>query len=228
MTHSDDWDQWYFVFAATTPPPPNLQALIDKYPSLKYTELALWKNSRWDIPVPQRAVDLFCQPAQDDTTWLVAALQDERRRWFVARLADLAGSVPESLFEPMLISAAEAADPSLNKFFIRPCIQSFGAERVKAYLVALAESADPRRVVGAIHAMYWTDQAAEAHDVLERRKVFLLEACFSTTSTYVRNEIVGTLGSMDPSLFPATHRELVTRAQVLYEELSRPLNRQSS
>jgi hypothetical protein len=220
MATSDDWEQWYAAFAATWPP--RVQALIDSKPDADFRRF-LWRLTRQNIPVPQQAVDRFRHQAQDDMSWLVAALQDERR-WFVARLVQIAGSVPEPLFEPMVISAAEAEDPSLNALLIKPCVQSFGAQRVKEYLVSLADSADPRRVVGATDAMYWTGHKAEGADLFERRKLFLLEACFSGTSTYVRDRILARLmrggtQTMDESLFPESHRQWVARAQALWDEI---------
>jgi hypothetical protein len=221
MEKSDNWDQWYSEFAAKWPP--HMQAHIDSKPDVDWSGFVC-RMTRQYIPVPQQTLDRFCQPAQDDISWLVAALQDERR-WFVARMAKLAGSVPEALFEPMVMSAVEAEDPSLNALLINPCVQSFGALRVREYLVALvADSADPRIVVGANDAMYWTGYGAEGHGPFERRTLFLLEACFSGTSTYVRNRILALLtrhGSqpLDASLFPESHREWVARAQALWDEM---------
>lgn len=223
MTKSDDdWDQWYSEFAATWPP--RMQALIDSKPDV-YLSGYIWRVYRQYVPVTPQALDRFSRPAQEDISWLVAALQDERR-WFVARLATLAGSLPEPLLKPMVTSAAEAEDPSLNALLIRPCVQCFGAQRVRAYLVSLGESADPRRVVGADDAMYWTGPGAEQRDLLERRKSFLLEACFSEISTYVRERILALLTHhgtqpLDESHFPASQRELVGRAQALWDEMIR-------
>ena len=217
MTQSDDWDQWYAEFAVTRTP--KMHALIASHPDLDLRSGQVWRWERRSIPVPQEALDRFCQPAQEDLSWLVAALQDERR-WFVARLAELAGSMSETLLEPMVTSAAGAEDPSLNRWLISPCVQFFGVERVREYLVTLAESADASTVLGAIDAMYWTEQWNEAtSDLFERRKLFLLEACVSgRTRTYARNRILSFVTS-NWRHFPESHRELVTRAQTLYDQM---------
>jgi hypothetical protein len=220
MARSDDWDQWYSEFAGKWPE--YMQAFIDRKPDVDLSG-SVWRMTRQYIPVSQQALDRFCQPAQDDTSWLVTALLDERR-WFVARMAKIAGSMPEPLFEPMVISAADCEDPSLNALLINPCVQSFGAQRVTEYLASLAESADPRRAVGAMDATYWTGRSAEGHQWFERRKVFLIEACFSGTSTYVRNRILALLThhgtqTLDASLFPESHRQWVARAQRLWDEM---------
>lgn len=217
----DDWNQWYSEFAATWPP--HVQAFIDSRPGIDLSGNT-WIVYRQGVPVAPAALARFAELLQDDVSWLVGALQDDRR-WFVARLAQLAGSVPEALLEPMVTSAAEAEDPSLNSLLIRPCVRSFGAQRVNESLVSLAESADARRVVGALDAMYWTG-CPESGALFERRKSFLLEACFSETSTYVRERILALLtghGSrtLDASHFPASHTELVGRAQALWDEVIR-------
>ena len=85
----------------------------------------------------------------------------------------------------------------------------------------LAESADPRRVVGAFDAMYWTCRGPEEDELFERRKSFLLEACFAETNTYVRERILALLAGhggtrpLDASTFPEIPSDLVLRAQAL-------------
>ena len=74
--------------------------------------------------------------------------------------------------------------------------------------------------------MYWTRQEASSDDLCERRKVFLLDACFSEISTYVRTRILVFLTrwgtqTLDPSLFPESHRQLVARARIMWDELIR-------
>jgi hypothetical protein len=230
MAQSGGWDQWYSEFAATWNPP--YDVLIDRTPAVELRGSYIWMVTRQYVPVPQQVLNRFCQPSQDDISWFVAALQDERR-WFVARMAKLAGSVPEALFEPMVLSAVEAEDPSLNALLIKPCVQSCGALRVNEYLIALvADSADARRVVGADDATYWTGHShrAVANTLFERRKLFLLEACFSGISTYVRHRILALLTghgtrTLDASLVPESHRELVTRAQALWDDWDEVIGR---
>jgi hypothetical protein len=72
--------------------------------------------------------------------------------------------------------------------------------------------------------MYWAGYGPEGHEPFERRKLFLLEACFSETSTYVRNRILALLTRhgtqpLDASLFPESHRELVAQAQALWDAI---------
>lgn len=222
MATSADWDQWYSPFARALGPV--AQRVIDRKPEADVD--SWWTFERQYVPVPPAAIARFTQATSADISWLAAALQHDRKRWFVARLAAVAGSVPDPLFEPMLIAGTELDDASMNALFIRPCTNAFGAGPVKEYLVRLAGSDDPRRVVGATDAMYWTGHGAEGGDLFERRSVFLLEACFSSeTSTYVRNRILARLAhhgrTLDPSVVPDNHKELVARAQVLWDELTK-------
>src|SRR3954470_229151 len=95
----------------------------------------------------------------------------------------------QGVLEPMVTSATAVEDPSLNSRLINPCVESFGAHRVAEYLVRLGESTDPRRVVGAIDATYWTRHST-TDGLFERRKLFLLEACVSAgTREYARDRI---------------------------------------
>jgi hypothetical protein len=218
MGKSHDWNQWYSEFAATWRP--QVRAFIASHPKYDLRSGMLWRWERRATPVPQEALNRFCQPTQEDLSWFVAALQDERR-WFVARLVELGGSMSETLFEPMVTSAAGAEEPSLNRWLIRPCVQFFGVERVREYLVTLAESADASTVLGAIDAMYWTEteQGNEAtYNLFERRKLFLLEECIAgRVSSYARHKIL-LLVTSNSRRFPESHRELVVRAQALWDE----------
>jgi hypothetical protein len=208
-----------------------MQAIVDRHPSIERAARSpisfVWKLFSQTKLVPQRVLDRYRQPAEDDISWFVTALHDERR-WFVARMATLTGSVPEALLEAMVISATLAEDPILNSRLICPCVHSLGEQRVRDLLLTLGESADPRRVVGAIDAAYWTGQSPESQGLLERRKLFLLEACLSETSEYARYRILRYLTTdgvtVDPSLFPESHRELAVRAQALCDERARMAN----
>jgi hypothetical protein len=87
----------------------------------------------------------------------------------------------------MLHAAADAKEPSLGaKCFTAPCEVVFGSERVVAYLVSIAESADdPQLVVGALDALYPRGRRRDA--IVEQGKAFLLQAVTDEkTSTYAR------------------------------------------
>jgi hypothetical protein len=210
MNQSGDWENWCSEFAAKWPA--RMQAFLAKHPDFNDNG-TVWRVSRREVDVPPAAVERLSQGAEWDISWLVADLRHERRRWVVARLAGLARSVPSALFEPMLIAAAAAEDPSLSRLFVDPCVATFGTDRVREFLISLAESSDPRTVVGAIDAMYWVSQRSQRH-AIERRRTFLLEAFVSDrSSSYVRDRMDAFRLTLDEQLYPDTHKPLVVRAR---------------
>ena len=111
----------------------------------------------------------------------------------------------------------------MNALFLRPCRQSFGAQCVGEYLVSLAESNNPSRVIGAFDAFYWVVGEPPAN-LFARRKIFLLEACVAEIRPYARKRILSLLTEfgrirIHERLYPETHSELVARAQGLYDEM---------
>jgi hypothetical protein len=186
MSVAEEWDRWFSEFAEKWPE--RLEPWLEREPSKKQ-EWAVWMYTRLPAFVPSPAVERFAAAAPADIEWLRSALRDHWKRWFVARLVSRSGLVPEALFKPMLEAAADARVPSLGaKCFTAPCEAVFGSERVVAYLVSLAESADdPRLVVGALDALY---PRAGLKNIVERRKTFLLQAVADEkTDDYTRHRL---------------------------------------
>jgi hypothetical protein len=65
----------------------------------------------------------------DDFTWLMDALEDTDKRWFVAGLF-AEHALPRRLFEPMLAAALRDCDATEVKHLVRPCSKTFGTPRV--------------------------------------------------------------------------------------------------
>jgi hypothetical protein len=181
MGVAEEWDHWCSEFAEKWPE--KLEHL-DRQQKQKWGN---WLYTRLPEFVPSPAVERFAAAAPADIEWLLSALPDHWKRWFVARLVSRSGVVPEALFESMLQAAADAKEPSLGaKWFAAPCEVAFGSERVVAYLVSTAESADDAQlVVGALDALYLRTRRTDA--IVEQRKTFLLQAVADEkTSTYAR------------------------------------------
>jgi hypothetical protein len=101
------------------------------------------------------AVERLQAASQSDLKWLVGALCDERRKWFVADLARRAQFLPDNMCEPLLRASVEELSPEFNRRFVEPCKRVFGARRVNEYLLAVLESGDDFHKAGAVCALYW-------------------------------------------------------------------------
>lgn len=221
MTRAIEWDRWYSEFAEAWRP--MMQSFLDSHPEFHPSGL-VWTIERQWIELSPVTVECYRRAMADDISWCITALQHGRQKWFVAQLAALAGSVPEALFEPMLLAGIEADDPSLNSRFVRPCVQAFGVQRVKEYLLSMTASPDPRRVVGALDAMYWTGGWEQtARHVLEHRNRFLLEALVSEScSDYLRGRLLLFL-ERDGLFDRDTDDALVARAREVKDAFERSL-----
>lgn len=189
------------------------------------------RDSVSDLPWPRRTpmspaekreyserLACLATPTDADLAWLTAALRDNRRRWFVADVANRAPTLAEALFEPMLDVATNEVNPSHNKWWVRPCVRAFGARRVMTYLLDVLQTGSDFRKAGAANAWYhaWagvhSDEAhADLADVRERSRVLLLETFVANPNIDVRRSTVRLL-TFDPGNYPAASRPLVARA----------------
>jgi hypothetical protein len=121
MGVAEEWDHWCSEFAEKWPE--KLEHL-DRQQKQKWGN---WLYTRLPEFVPSPAVERFAAAAPADIEWLLSALPDHWKRWFVARLVSRSGVGPEALFESMLQAAADAKEPSLGaKWFAAPCEVAFG------------------------------------------------------------------------------------------------------
>jgi pimeloyl-ACP methyl ester carboxylesterase len=189
--------------------------------------------------MPAVVVGRVTHPADADARWLIDALRDDgeyaqSRKWFVAALAEGVTAMAEVLFQPMLDAAIDEVDPSFNRYFVEPCMESFGPRRVNEYLLSVVASGTDVRKAGAVNALYWAhvpltfpggtrsfdiEYATPAsraeyealQDIWTRRQLLLLETFVDNTNVDVRRSIIPSL-DVDPQNYPESHRPLVHQA----------------
>ena len=155
-------------------------------------------------------------------------------KWVVAGLCERSGSLAEVFFVPMLNAAIDEVNPSYNRYFVAPCMNSFGPRRVNEYLLCVIESGTDFQKAGAVNALYWaqaglsfpsnavsydieyaTPESRAAYealqDVRDRRRRVLLETFVMNSSVDVRRSIIPSL-ELDPQAYPDSHRSLVISA----------------
>jgi hypothetical protein len=192
-----------------------------------------------DFQPPAVAVRGVIEPTDSDARWLTGALTDEgswpwSRKWFVGTLASGLTTLAEVLFRPMLDAAIDEINPSYNRYFVDPCMGSFGPRRVNEYLLSVVESGTDFRKAGAINALYWaqvplsfpidapsfdiqyaTRESRAAYeglrDIWERKQRLFLETFVANSSVDVRRSTIPAL-DLDPQDYPESHRPLVTQA----------------
>ena len=105
----------------------------------------------------------------DSWAWLCEALMDREKKWFVATLFR-DQPVPRRLFQPMMDASVVDVDASSNRFFIEPCVETFGNAAVMEALAALKASgrvSDDKITM----ALYWAKHRARKVRSLGRKVV---------------------------------------------------------
>ncbi len=73
----------------------------------------------------------FPRDNPEKLAWFTAALQDKRKKWFVAKVMSKVSPLPKSLLHDLILASMLEPNPSSNKFFVLPCVKTFGKEMVK-------------------------------------------------------------------------------------------------
>lgn len=94
------------------------------------------------------------QNSPDDWQWLINSLSDPERKWFVASVFQNQ-QIPKRLLVPMLRAGVLERNPSFNRWFIDPCVRSYGAVRVCTVLLSYLKNGSNEEKAGAVSALYW-------------------------------------------------------------------------
>jgi hypothetical protein len=145
--------------------------------------------------------------------WLDSALQDENRKWFVAAVFG-EQPVPKRLVDRMLHAGVLEKNPSFNRRFIQPCVESFGAAAVLFKLLGYLQSGTDEEKAGAASVLYWVPgQSGIDPDVELREQIRcqMLREFVSNEDLEVRRRIIPML-VLDESRYPEDVRLHVSKA----------------
>jgi len=166
--------------------------------------------------------------SQEDVAWFVGALDDEQRKYFVAFVLQQPRKVPEVLYEPMMRAAIREPDPSRDRVFVEPCMETFGLRRVNGTLLAWFDTLSDREKAGAVQAMYhaglisikYSDRSrpdaelvfGRLGDLWMRQRCLLLQEFVKNSSVAVRQRIIPHLDLKDAASYPEELRSFVPQA----------------
>jgi hypothetical protein len=127
----------------------------DEYYERYLTEQKINLESFWKEISPR-----VYHPSHEDIQWFIQALEDEQRKWFVAFIVKkAAGGLPKRLkrvlLSPLIRAAVYERNPSLNRYFVEPCVAVFGYRQVIEALLDLVEQGSNFEKAGAVNALYW-------------------------------------------------------------------------
>lgn len=107
-----------------------------------------------------RAASSLPRDSAHALSWFVSALQRSPQKWFVAAVMAEANPVPRTLLDPMVKAALLEPNPSSNRYFIDPCLRTFGAEQVISRINALSTTPGVAEHDGVRQVMYWVGQSS--------------------------------------------------------------------
>jgi hypothetical protein len=144
-------------------------------------------------------------------SWLEEALNDDRRKWFVAAFFR-SYPVPRRMLKPMLFAGVLEKNPSYNRDFIEPCVKSFGPETLLIQLLEYLESGSDEEKAGAASALYWVggDDDSTA-DLRQRIRCQLLREFVHNSHLEVRRRIIPML-ELRARKYPKDLRPLTRQA----------------
>lgn len=137
----------------------NLEELFEEYAQAKSLKD---KNAGHHAirKIVGRIASNFPRDNPEALSWFTAALVHDDKKWFVAKLLEKVNPVPKALFDDLVLAALMERDPSFNKWFIAPCVKSFGIEQVKSKIMIFAPHPQVIENEGVNKVMYWVPRVA--------------------------------------------------------------------
>lgn len=170
----------------------------------------------------KRARKLLQRKPVPDLEWLLAVLEgttkeDQRKRYFLCSALSHTGQVPPLLFLPMLRAAVYERNPSLNRWFIEPCLRWAGLRRVNEVFVHYLETGTNAEKAGAASAFYWSMarnprvRDEDIRDLGARIRCRFLTEFVANEDVDVRRRILPGL-LLDPEYYPEELHPLIPQA----------------
>ncbi len=162
---------------------------------------------------PESVQNRVARNTPDDWQWLISSLDDNERKWFVADVFRFQ-QLPEQLLVPMLRAGVMERDPSRNRAFIDPCVQTYGAARTCTALLKYLENGTNEEKAGAASALYWAWRPKPGEDMSElarRTRADMLREFVYNEDLQVRRRIIPHL-TLNPEGYPEELRPLISRA----------------
>jgi hypothetical protein len=181
----------------------------------------LHDSKRADIAWPLAVLEAGSAAATGSPPATDGAVSEERQRLnFLLFIWHGGGQVPKRLFEPLMRAAVYERDASYNRWYIEPCLRSFGPCRVVQRLTGYLQTGTNREKAGANNALYWAlglsdDYKGMGATVTDWQRLQLrtqrLQEFAQNEDVEVRRSLIASLtgGSLDPAAYPGGLQALV-------------------
>jgi hypothetical protein len=175
----------------------------------------LWERSRRNVGLSHSHIKAARQLVSSirgaGWSWLAEALNDNRRKWFVAAFFK-SYPVPRHLLKQMLLAGVLEKDPSYNRNFIQPCVQTFGPETVLIQHLEYLESGTDEEKAGAASAFYWVrGESDSTSDLKLGIRCQMLREFVHNSDVEVQRRIIPLL-DLEARKYPSDLRPLTKQA----------------
>ena len=90
--------------------------------------------------------------------WFEDALKDDLKKWFALDIFIRAQKLPKNLLIPFIQTAIKEKDVSLHGYFIKPCVLSFGEDRISVILRGYLTEGTDEEKESAKHLLFWVSK----------------------------------------------------------------------
>lgn len=163
----------------------------------------------------QSARKRVAQNSPEDWQWLINTLNgdDVELKRFVAQVFRFQ-QLPKRLVLPMLRAGVLERNPSLNRYFIKPCVRFYSAAQVCTVLLSYLETGNNEEKAGAASAWYWAWDPKPCEDLLEintRIQAAMLREFINNEDLQVRQRIIPLL-NLNPEFYSEESQPLIAQA----------------
>lgn len=131
------------------------------------------KNFNQRLKIEGQAGTLLENRKLKDVYWHVKVLEQQSeeyrmRQLFIINSLRKNNQIPKSFFLPLIHASIYECNPSLNRYFIEPCIRCYGSYRVNSELInRYMENGTNEEKAGLARIVYWSLRSAEGENIEE-------------------------------------------------------------
>lgn len=148
-------DAWKALAQEELPPLPSVDPESWEGLYARWVEARFRGQTALYVQLERQGHHRLARGTPEDWEWMREALAHRHKRWLVVPLLDNA-PLPRRLLRPMLAAAIqEDRSPGRSRVFVRPCVETYGVERVRELLTEYLTTGSPEERERAKQVLSW-------------------------------------------------------------------------
>ncbi|MDY6899800.1 MAG: hypothetical protein SWZ49_17230 [Cyanobacteriota bacterium] len=178
------------------------------------------KNINQRLKIERQAGTLLENRKLKDVSWHVQFLEQQTAEYRMKRLFILNSlrknnQIPKSLFLSLIHAAIHEPNPSLNRYFIEPCIRCCGSYRVNLELInRYMENGTNQEKSGLAKVLYWSlrrNNSENIEDLIDKVNCWFLTEFVNNQDINVQRCIIPHL-QLESWIYPQELHSLIPKA----------------